>query len=243
MSLAADARVLLALLRGQSTDADLATRLAAFYGPQAAAYDGFRERLLQGRGELYGELAARLADGAQLAELGAGTGRNIEFLGERRARFAQITLVDLCAPLLAQARMRAAAWDNVELVEADATRWRPAAPLDAVCCAYSLTMIPDWFAAIDNALAMLAPGGLFGVVDFYVARRHPAPGLARHSVFARHFWPLWFAHDGVRPNADHLPYLQRRAETLYLHEDRARVPYLPGLRVPYYVWIGRRRTD
>jgi S-adenosylmethionine-diacylgycerolhomoserine-N-methlytransferase len=100
-------------------------------------------------------------------------------------------------------------------------------------------MIPDWHAALDNALAMLKPGGVLGVVDFYVSAAKPAPGLARHGAFARFFWPRWFAHDGVRPNPEHLAALQARLPDHELHEALAPVPYLPLLRVPYYRFIGR----
>jgi hypothetical protein len=36
---------------------------------------------------------------------------------------------------------------------------------------YALTMIADWRRALDNALAMLAPGGTLGVVDFHLPDR------------------------------------------------------------------------
>lgn len=240
MNLATDGRILWRLLRGQPRHGTPAERLAAFYGPQATTYDAFRERLLHGRAELLLELAARLPGHARLVELGGGTGRNLAFLGARLADFARVEVVDLCPPLLDQARRRWRAWPNVVAVEADATRYRPSQPVDAVVLAYALTMIPDWFLAVDNALAMLAPGGLLGVVDFYVARRSPAPGRARHSALARHGWPAWFGHDGVHPSPDHLPYLEAHSTCVHLREGRAPLPYLPGLRVPYYVYLGRK---
>jgi S-adenosylmethionine-diacylgycerolhomoserine-N-methlytransferase len=101
-------------------------------------------------------------------------------------------------------------------------------------------MIPPWYAAIDNALAMLKPGGLVGAVDFYVSQKHPAAGLRRHGWLCRSLWPVWFATDNVFPSADHLPYLQRRFETVRLEERLARLPYVPLLRAPYYAFIGRK---
>ena len=101
---------------------------------------------------------------------------------DRRAdlhKARKVYLVDLCDSLLAVARKRCEArgWKNVEAVSADATTFRPAAgAADVVTFSYSLTMIPDWFAAIDNALAMLRPGGTIGVTDFFVARKYPAEG-------------------------------------------------------------------
>ena len=161
-------------------------------------------------------------------------------LGARSGLPGEAWLVDLCPPLLAVARQRFSGRPNVHLVEADATTWRAPGPVDAVLCAYSLTMIPDWFAAIDNAYAMLAPGGRIGVVDFHVSRACPAPGRQRHGWMTRAFWPLWFGHDGVHPDPDHLPYLERRFETVECSEHRASLPWLPGLRVPYYRFIGRK---
>jgi S-adenosylmethionine-diacylgycerolhomoserine-N-methlytransferase len=101
-------------------------------------------------------------------------------------------------------------------------------------------MMPNWFTAVDNAVAMLAPGGVLGVVDFHVSRAYPAAGRVRHGAATRFFWPLWFAHDGVFLSPDHLPYLESRLETLCCEEHMGPVPYLPGLRVPWYLFIGRK---
>ena len=238
--MAGDLAVIRQLLRGEPRHGEHKDRLERFYAPQADAYDRFRERLLHGRKELIDDLPVGAGD--HVVELGGGTGRNLEFFGERLRSFGSLTVVDLCQPLLEQARARCAAqgWDNVTCVEADATRFGPSRPVDAVYLSYSLTMIPDWFAAIDNALAMLRPGGVIGVVDFYVSRKHPASGLKRHGLFHRTFWPLWFGHDGVRPNPDHLPYLLAHTQPVSLVESQARVPYLPGLRCPHYRYIGRK---
>lgn len=233
-----DARILLSLVRGQRTKGSHAERLQAFYGPQAEHYDTFRERLLRGRDELMTLLAP--APGTEAVELGAGTGRNLEFLGERLATLQSLELVDLCPALLAQARRRTEGLHNVRVVEADAVTYRPARPVDVVYLSYSLSMIPDWEGALDNALSMLKPGGLLGVVDFYVSEARPTPGLSRHDALTRWFWPRWFRHDGVHLDPRHLASLRRLLPDHVLHERRARMPYLPGVRVPYYVFVGRK---
>ncbi len=235
-----DARVLWHLLRGQPRSGDHASRLAAFYGPQAADYDRFRERLLHGRRELVEQMD--IAAGSTVVELGCGTGRNVEFFGERLHPLARVELVDLCLPLLEQARRRAARWPNVHVVAGDATTHAPAGPVDAVFFAYSLSMIPDWFDAIDNALRMLRPGGVVSVVDFHVSRRDPATERVRHGPVARAFWRTWFERDGVFPNPDHLPYLARRFDVRVVRESNASVPYLPGVRVPWYLFVGHKRN-
>lgn len=240
---ARDARVLLRLLRGQPRGGTHAQRLQHFYGPQADDYDRFRERLLHGRAELVAELIEQLGaalPGSFLLELGGGTGRNLEFFGSRLAEFARVELVDLCPALLDRARARTAQWPNTRIIEADATDYQPDRAVDAVLLSYALSMIPDWRGAIDNALAALRPGGLLGAVDFYVSVPEPPPGQRRHSPLTRWFWPRWFGHDGVHLDPERLCYLQARCPRHRLVEAFAPVPYLPGLRVPYYRFIGSK---
>jgi S-adenosylmethionine-diacylgycerolhomoserine-N-methlytransferase len=237
-SLRNDATVLRQMLRGISRSGTHAENLQAFYASQAQDYDRFRERLLRGREELVTRLLAQLPPQARVVELGGGTGRNLDFFGDRLSDVASFDLVDLCPALLERARARIARYPQVRMIEADATTYTPNAPVDCVYFSYSLTMIPDWHAALANALAMLKPGGLLGVVDFYTSSAQPAPGQVRHNVFTRNFWPRWFAHDGVRLNAAHLEILQQRLPRHVLAEHRAAVPYLPLIRVPYYVFVG-----
>ena len=130
---------MLRLVRGQPPTGSHAERLQAFYDPQAEQYDAFRERLLHGRAELMDLLAP--APGAEAVELGAGTGCNLGFLGERLPTLANIDLVDLCPALLEQARRRTRGLPNVRVIEADAVSYRPAGQVDLVYFSYSLTMI------------------------------------------------------------------------------------------------------
>jgi S-adenosylmethionine-diacylgycerolhomoserine-N-methlytransferase len=170
-----------------------------------------------------------------VVELGCGTGSSLDRIGVRIDRCASIQLVDLCPALLAVARQRAAGYRNVEVIEADATNWRPSAPVDRVFLSYALTMIPDWNAVIANALAMLKPGGRLGVADFHL----PASG----SAFTNGFWQRWFAHDGVNLSAAHLPTLLNSLPDAWFEERRAPLPYLPGgLQAPYYLYVGRSKA-
>lgn len=237
MPLAAELRTLWHLARGSRAAASHAARLEAFYAPQAADYDRFRERLLVGRAELVAALDIRA--GQHVLELGAGTGRNAEFFAAVIPALTRLTLVDLCPSLLAQARTRAARWPNCEVVEADATHF-VAQGVDRLLLSYALSMMPAWEAVLSRAYAMLQPGGLIGVVDFYVSDARPAPGLVRHGALTRHLWPWWFGHDGVRLASDTLALLRARFEQVDLHEGLAAVPYMPALRVPYFQFVGRR---
>ncbi|MGH8211477.1 MAG: class I SAM-dependent methyltransferase, partial [Steroidobacteraceae bacterium] len=165
---------------------------------------------------------------------------NIERFGRRMHGLRRYTLVDLCPALLEQARSRAQAHRNVELVEGDVTRFRPAEPVDCVFFSYALTMIDDWRAALANAIAMLKPGGMLGVVDFYVSAANPPPGFVPHAAWERWLWRRWFAHDGVRLSPEHLETLTDAMPDHVRLERRGALPYVPGLSVPYYLFIGRR---
>jgi S-adenosylmethionine-diacylgycerolhomoserine-N-methlytransferase len=239
-ALRGDLAILRQMLRGMPHAASHAQNLQAFYGTQAQGYDRFRERLLRGREELIQRLLRTLPAHARVVELGGGTGRNLDFFGSRLDDIAAFDLVDLCPALLDRARARIAPHAQVRMIEGDATTFKPEAPVDCVYFSYALTMIPDWRAALDNAIAMLKPGGVLGVVDFYTSEKQPAPGLVRHGVLTRAFWRHWFAHDGVRLSPLHLAALRERLPDHELVESRARVPYLPGVRVPYYLFIGHK---
>lgn len=218
-----------------------AERMESFYGGQANAYDDFRKRLLKGREELWATMPR--PQGGVWVDMGGGTGSNIENLADDIDQLKKVYVVDLSESLLdvATERFKARNWDNAQAIAADATKFRPPEGLaDVVTFSYSLTMIPDWFAAIENALAMLKPGGHIGVVDFYVGRKHPPAGLQKQKWLARTLWQPWFATDNVFPSPDHLPFLINHFEQVHLVEARNRMPYVPLLRTPYYQFIGRK---
>jgi S-adenosylmethionine-diacylgycerolhomoserine-N-methlytransferase len=241
MSLVSDLRILYHMVFASGGGDSHGERLEAFYRQQAGAYDDFRRRLLHGREEMM--KALDVPDGARALDMGGGTGSNFECLGDAIRRFGDVAIVDLSPSLLkiADERARRHGWSNVRTVLADATAYQPeGGPVDLVTFSYSLTMIPDWFKAIDHAHAVLKPGGLVGVADFYVARKWPAAGMKKHRRFTRFFWPRWFSYDNVFLSPDHLPYLQSRFQTLKLEERFGKVPYLLWLKAPYYIFIGRK---
>ncbi len=242
MNVLADMKVLYHLALKPVRGKDHAERMESFYAGQADAYDGFRQRLLQGRETLFQKLS--IPPSSVWVDLGGGTGSNVEYLADHIDQLKSAYIVDLSDSLLevASERCRSKGWTHVQACAADATTFQPPESADVVTFSYSLTMIPDWFAAIENALRMLRPGGQIGVVDFYVSRKYPASTVEkRHSWFTRHFWPAWFGCDNVYPSADHLPFLQSHFDTEYLEERLGKIPYLPLIRAPYYLFVGRKR--
>lgn len=244
MAFFSDMKILYHMLLKPVRGDNHAQRMESFYGGQAEAYDDFRRRLLKGREQLWGEL--QKPEGGVWVDMGGGTGSNIEFLASEIDRLKKVYVVDLSSSLLkvAAQRFEEKGWSHAEAVEADATTWQPPeGQADVVTFSYSLTMIPNWFAAIENAKRMLKPGGVIGVVDFYVGRKHPENDLKRHRWLARNLWGPWFATDNVFPSPDHLPFLRHHFEQSFLSEERNRMPYVPLLRTPYYLFIGRKRSE
>jgi len=241
MSLTSDLRVLYHLAFTRVKGDSHADRLEAFYSKQAGAYDAFRKRLLHGREEMMRGLEIR--PGARMLDLGGGTGSNIECIADRLSLLSSLQIVDLCPSLLrtAQERIDRNGWTNVYTVQADATTYQPeGGPVDLITFSYSLTMMPTWFAVLEHACSLLKPGGMIGVADFYIAHKWPGSGRKKHSAFQRFFWPMWFGWDNVFLSPDQVNYLQHRFQTLKLVEGLGKVPYMLGLKAPYYVFLGRK---
>ncbi|KAJ2778200.1 hypothetical protein H4R18_004749 [Coemansia javaensis] len=233
-------------------------RLDAFYEGQAGIYDATRSSLLRGRRTMLRLCAAELERRAARAEklvwvdMGGGTGWNIEQMDAYFdvSRFHRIYLVDLCRPLcqVAARRAKANGWSNVHIVCQDAASFAlpadAAAHADLVTMSYSLSMIGDYYAAIDHVSRLLRPRtGVVGVVDFYVSdpsRTDCGAGTLgyRCSWLTRVFWQHWFEQDHVHLHPSRRNYLEHAFATLKVLNARNHfvVPYL--VQIPYYVWLG-----
>ncbi|WP_437230637.1 class I SAM-dependent methyltransferase [Planctomicrobium sp. SH661] len=242
MAVVNDLKTLWHLVARRARGATHQERLESFYSGQANGYDDFRRRMLHSRQEMIQSIP--VPEGGVWVDLGAGTGENAEHIGPAISKLSRMYLVDLSTSLLkqAQARVDARGWKNVTPVCHDATTFVPEeGGADVVTFSYSLTMIPDWFRAIDHAYSLLKPGGTLGVVDFYVSRKYPQTERKQHAWSTRTFWPTWFGTDNVFLSPDHIPYLQNKFEVVRLEERTGKIPYLPLIRAPHYVFIGRKR--
>ncbi len=244
MGMFRDIRVIFHMLFKRGKGDSHAERMESFYSGQANDYDEFRKKLLTGREELWEKLDVP-QDGVWV-DFGGGTGWNLENISDDIHRLKKIYVVDLASSLLkiAEQRFDQRGWDNAVAVEADATKFTPQEGYaDVVTFSYSLTMIPNWFAAIENAKRILKPGGKIGIVDFYVAQKHGSPELKQHRWFTRSFWPVWFATDNVYPDKDHLPFLLHHFQKQDLLEARCKIPYIPFIRMPYYRLIAEKPVE
>ncbi len=147
----------------------------------------------------------------------------------------------ICVPRYWSRHALAPGYTNVELVEGDVTRYRPAELVDCVFFSYALTMIDDWQAALTNAMSMLKPGGTLGVVGFSTCpHRNRVPASYVTPGGNAGLWRRWFAHDAVRLSPAHLEALTDAMPDNVRLERQGALPYLPGLNVPYYLFIGRK---
>jgi betaine lipid synthase len=145
--------------------------------------------------------------------------------------FSRIYLVDLSPSLCDIARKRFArlGW-NIRVICQDARAFRledqmegaggnsiagapvcttgvpsPRFQADLITMSYSLSMIPDYYSVVDSLTGLLAPGGLIGVVDFYVqsivetaGRNYIGGSFNRHvNWLSRVIWRSWFDCDRV----------------------------------------------
>lgn len=151
---------------------DAFEKMDRMYRYQRFFYDFTRKYYLLGRDRLLGEM--NFSDGDRVLEIGCGTSRNLIILAKKYPRVNFYGL-DASEQMLKTAR-RKIAQENIEnICLANALAgdfdFRETFGLDekfdAVYFSYSLSMIPAWQAAIENALLNLKPSKNLYIVDFY----------------------------------------------------------------------------
>ncbi len=148
------------------------------YRRQRHIYDLTRKYYLPGRDRLIAGLAP--PPGGRVLEVGCGTARNL-VLAARSWPDAHFFGVDISAEMLVTARQvvaRAGLGKRIQLARADATRFDPALlfgvpSFSRIVFSYSLSMIPEWRAALAQALRCLPAGGELHIVDFGGQERLP----------------------------------------------------------------------
>ena len=159
---------------------DHAALMDNVYRRQRHIYDATRKFYLLGRDPLIAGLAP--PDGGAVLEIACGTGRNLIAIAKRWPN-AKAYGFDISQEMLVTARAnvaRAGLAARVKLAQGDAAAFDSSAlfgraTFERVVISYALSMIPPWRAAIDAALAALAPDGELHVVDFGDQAHWPAP--------------------------------------------------------------------
>jgi S-adenosylmethionine-diacylgycerolhomoserine-N-methlytransferase len=151
--------------------ADHSDLMDRIYRHQRYIYDITRKYYLFGRDRMIRELD--LKPGDRLVEVGCGTARNLVRIAKAYPD-ARLFGLDASHEMLKSAAdtvRRAGLEDRITLAHGYAEALAPAmfgetAPFEAALFSYSLSMIPDWKAAINAAARNLAPDGRIHIVDF-----------------------------------------------------------------------------
>lgn len=154
----------------------------SFYGRYAPLYDLVATAPGVGRLRAAAAEALDVDRGDAVVEMGCGTGANFRHLRERVGPEGRVVGVDVTPAVLARARDRAAAWDNVAVLRGDATRPPVAGPVDGVLATFVVGMVPDPAATIGDWLSLLAPDGRVALLD---AAPSPVRGTAPLNVAFR----------------------------------------------------------
>ncbi len=168
------------------------------YRGQRHIYDLTRKYYLLGRDRLIDELTPPV--GGHVLEIGCGTGRNL-IAAARCWPGAHFHGIDISDEMLKSARTaiaRAGLTRRVTVARGDATRFDPNAlfrvnSFDRIFQSYTLSMIPDWRAAIREAVDHLSTYGSLHIVDF--GQQEEMPDWFRGVLFA------WLARFHVEPRA------------------------------------------
>ncbi|KAF6256794.1 hypothetical protein COO60DRAFT_1656840 [Scenedesmus sp. NREL 46B-D3] len=227
-----------------------AQRLESFYSKQASKYDKFREKFLWGRRPMLAAAAARLRDRHDLiwVDMGGGTGENVAMMNEYLplSHFKAVYIVDLCHSLCEQSRLKVEAngWKNVHVIEGDACEFVvPEGAGDLVTFSYSLSSDdPSFHDAVDNAVGQLAPDGLLGVADFFVSGKYDTP-MRQMQWGRRFFWRSIFDIDNIDIGPERRAYLETKLERQWEINSEGSIPWVPYLRAPFFVWLGRPWAD
>lgn len=160
---------LITLYRRRAKRYDATANLYYFVGFREWAY---RKKAVQ---------SLRLSAGDTVVEIGCGTGLNFKLLYEAVGSEGRIIGVDLTDAMLQQAKKRIdrEGWNNVELVQCDATKYPFPTDADGIISTFALTLVPNFDEVIARGANSLIEGGHWVVAD-----------LKMPNNFFRHLYPM-----------------------------------------------------
>lgn len=186
-------------------DSSAFEKMDRMYRYQRYFYDFTRKYYLLGRDSLIKEM--KISEGENVLEIGCGTGRNLIILAKKYPRTNFFGL-DASATMLetAQGKIKTNQIDNITLKTALADDFSfdetfgLTQKFDVMFFSYSISMIPPWKEAIQNALKNLESGKSFYIVDFYNQSDLPK--------WFRKILQIWLKQFHVKYPKDLIPYLK-----------------------------------
>lgn len=111
--------------------------------------------------------ALNLQPGSTVLDLGCGTGLNFPFLQDAVGPHGKIIGVDLTPAMLAEAEARTQKhrWSNVELIQADVSRFEMPQGVDGVLSTFALSLMPAYEEIIRKSAQALTSGGRLVILD------------------------------------------------------------------------------
>ncbi len=149
------------------------------YRLQRHFYDFTRKYYLLGRDKMLDGLNAE--PGQSILEIGCGTGRNLIGTAKRYPK-CNLYGIDISNEMLKtanQALHRAGIQTGILIAQADATKFNSFTVLkrktfNRVYFSYTLSMVPQWQAALEHATTLLAKDGELHIVDFGQCENWPS---------------------------------------------------------------------
>lgn len=174
-----------------------------FYKIHSLVYDYTRWMILFSRDEAAKELVT--LPGGDYLEIGCGTGLNFGRILRQLGPQGTLTGLDFSPDMLAVARKRVDrdGMKQVSLVRENAETFDLGRKFDGILFSYSITMIPNWRAAVERCMAHLKPGGKMVVLDFYTLEGWPGP--------FRKVFRWWLGANHVDNARDYPEYLSKVA--------------------------------
>lgn len=128
--------------------------------------------------------ALDLQPGDKVLELGCGTGLNFSLFQRYIGSTGHITGVDLTDAMLQQAQKRVFQhkWNNVTLIQHDASIFQNPAKVNAVFSSYALSIFPEIEQVIRNGVNSLVPGGRLVLLELQIPA--PWPSLIASAAVA-----------------------------------------------------------
>ncbi len=158
-------------------------RLAPIYDLASRPYSWIGTRRLSERA--IAEL--RLRRGDTVVDLGTGTGRNLPALAAAVGPRGRAVGVDLSPAMLERARRRVGDLPQVELVEADMTRFQLPDGTDAVLATYALEMVREYDALVARLARECRPGARLVLNGLRSPERWPTWAVRLGSILSRPF--------------------------------------------------------
>ena len=193
----------------QATAKNHADLMDNVYRGQRHIYDLTRKYYLLGRDRLIREM--NVPDGGTVLEIGCGTGRNLAMIGKAwpNCRLFGLDISDEMLKSAANNLARAQLGYRAILAKGDATDFDAMCMFgrtnfDRIVFSYTLSMIPDWQGALNQALSLLSTQGSIHIVDF--GMQEAMPGWFRTMLLA------WLRRFHVAPRADLAEYAGQLAK-------------------------------